>query len=1235
MKRISAILLPLLLLTAVTLRSQQPRPFYELPSVESSREEERDEYDPSRNPLWSGITPEGYLHAWERMVSMPSEDEVEADSRGKVGERSLLSERTWRPIGPKRVRLRHTTQIYWHGRIRNIQWYYTPGTGAKQLYVGSSSGGYFNRWRRSAGPGYIWHFRQLGAKLPNPSIGALLIHPANPNVVFVGTGDWARYGGAGLFKTTDGGESWARIPLRDAIGQDIIPGSITSMFFDVVATSRGYFTDTSTIYLSSDRGVFKSTDRGATWLQKGIIGTNPNWGVYEMVHSFRDPGLLYAALPGGGGIYKSINGGDNWTPVNSTLPLSNCGSTISLAIGPSDPSLLYCAFTDTNNNVGGVFKTTNAGGRWDAVTGSLRNYMNNGQGGDKNVIEISPYDSRIVYAGSVGLIRTTNGGADWSDVDGAHSDYTVITFDPDSSNIIYIGSDGGFFVRNERTGIVSNNEYDFPSNSPLQSYGMDYAWSNSSFVVSGTQDNGSERLISLNYNTTDGIVGDWENFSGCDGADNIAIHPTDPQLFYFNLWCGGGGLRNRSPNGGITEEYISNGVPEIWMTPIQVNKLNTNNPFTVDTAWLYYSTNRGDNWRRATAGAARDFGRWEPPRRIAMNTGAGAPVTAYVTFWRPRDLPAGTPDPSRQIRIIEGTPGSMTMRTSSLPGNRSIREVITDRWDAARAYAFTDDNNNHHIYLTTDRGGSWTPITGDLPITINHMDIARHPGNSLIMYASTDLGVFKTRTGGTTWYPFQNGLPIVGVNRMAYIPSVTGDNRFDTLRISTYGRGFWDRVLQSDDPIWLDITAVLTRFNDSLFRRLTFRNIATAVNNGSNSRRSDTMIAVADGGLVARTFSGGRSWDTSFISTQGSLYATAASDCTSFTAVGQYGWIMQTRDLGTTWLPVNSPTNVDLRTVQFIDSLNGWIGGDNATILMTEDGGTSWSQVQNTWKPNDQILSLHFLDKFTGLVSGISTSTKPPTPFFRRTTDGGSSWIDDGSLANVVIEKIEMYDNLTGYAVGENGAVARTDDGGKTWNFLNSGVQNRLYGASFIKPGAGWVYGSGGLILHTSDGGKSWEQEETESDVDLVSLAQGNSALVAVGDSVVLIHELDQTLPPYTGGRLFGDSLPPNNGFDSTTSDVTSPSVGALAHIRSVPNPFTQTTTLYFRVPHPTHVDIDIFDMLGEEVRSLVHSECEAGEYSATWDGSLAGGGRLPGGVYLCRMTAGGTSVVTHIVMAR
>ncbi len=1233
MNRIATVLFLILAVTA--LRGQQISPFYLAPLTTSHEAEDHDEYDPDRNPLWSGITPEGYLRAWETIQRMPSENMVERRATTK-DEGSLLVERTWRPIGPRRVRLRGTTSIFWHGRIRNIQWYYPPAGGGVRLYIGSSSGGFFDRYKRPELPGDNWHFRQLGAKLPNPSVGALLTHPGNPNVIYVGTGDWARYGGAGLFRTTDAGATWTRLILRNGIGSDVIPAAITSMFYDVIVTSRGTYTDTSTIYLSSNMGIFKSTDGGETWREKRVVSSNPAWGVYEMVHSSRDQGLLYAALPWRQGIHKSTNGGESWSPVNTNLPLRNCGSTISLAIGPSDPNLLYCAFTDTLNNGGGIYKTTNGGARWDPVGGALPNYMYNGQGGDKNVIEISPYDPRIVYAGSVDLIRTSDSGAHWTGIDGGHSDFTVITFDPTSPDLVYIGSDGGFFVRNERTGVVSNADYDYPDNSPLQSYGMDNAWSNPTFLVAGTQDNGTERLNTMFYNTGDGILTDWENFSGCDGGDNVAIHPTDSRLFYFNQWCGGGGLRKRSRDGGDNEEYITNGIGEIWMTPIQVNKLNTNNPFTVDTAWLYYSTNRGDVWRRATSGSARDFGRWEPPRRFAMNTGSGSPVTAYVTFWRPRDLPSGTTDPSRIIRIIEGTPGSMSLRTSGLLGNPTVREVVTDRWDAARAYAFTDDNNNHKIFMTTDRGGGWTPITGNLPVTMNHMDIARHPTNPLVMYVATDLGVFKTRDGGTNWYAFQNGLPIVSVNKLAYIPSVTGDNRFDTLRISTYGRGFWDRILQGDDPIWANITSILTRYQDGLFRRIQFRWIAPSAVPGNTIRRSDTMIAIADNGFVGRTLNGGRTWDTSLISTQGSLYATAASDCTSFTAVGQYGWILQTRDLGTTWQPMYAGTSNDLRTVQFVDSLNGFIGGDRATILQTSDGGKSWSPVDLTWKPNDNVLSLHFFDRLNGMASGISTSTKPPTPFFRRTTDGGKTWSDDPSLGNVAFQKIVMVDGQTGYVVGDNGAIARTDDGGGSWTFQNSGVQNVLYGAVFQKPDVGWVHGAGGLILHTTDGGKKWDPEETESDVDLVSMAQGNSSLVAVGDSVVLLRELAQGLPTYTGGRMFGDTLPPNNGFDSTsTSGVDFERESAGTWVACVPNPFSNGTTIQFGISHPARVAIVVFNALGEAVRPLVDNQYEAGEYSLNWDGVDWSGRPLPDGVYLCRLMIDDRNVVTQIRIVR
>ena len=332
---------------------------------------------------------------------------------------------------------------------------------------------------------------------------------------------------------------------------------------------------------------------------------------------------------------------------------------------------------------------------------------------------------------------------------------TLTGYHDDNGDGLTDGNDGGIFNRNETTGAISV-DIPFLGNSPLQSYGLDIGWSDGGFMVSGTQDNGTLRTLSIARETSNGVVANWEHTYGGDGPDDISIHPTNPDVVYANSWVGPGNFpRWRITARATNFTETSNGMPMIWMNPITMNKLNTNQAFTADTAWLYYHDPTANRWRRATT-APRDYSIATDgsARRIAMNVGTSASVTAYVTFW----TTAST------VKIYEGTPGSMTRRTVQMPGREPVHTVVADRWDASTAYAFTGFNPGQpsKIYRTTDRGVRWDSIDGDLPETINYWDLERNPSNPNILYVSSDIGVFKTRNGGATWYPLQQGLPVVG-----------------------------------------------------------------------------------------------------------------------------------------------------------------------------------------------------------------------------------------------------------------------------------------------------------------------------------------------------------------------------------------------------------------------------------------------------------------------------------------
>lgn len=1233
----------LVMLCAENLSAQQSPFFPQPPAAKPDGRGEKEEegaYNPIKNSYWYNSNPEGYWDAYQQMLAMPTEAEMERpNEKGAV----LAGGRSWVAIGPTGwATIRGDAVRRTQGRIRSIRWWQNPATLQWTPVIGSSSGGIYFRWRRTSSSPYRW--RNMGRNLPNPAVGAFQIHPTDFRRVIVGTGDWARYAGAGIFRTSDGGETWARATITGSFGETLTPRAVTGMEYGLVNGTTSGQLDTNIIYASTDLGFLKSTDGGATWQRKTVVSGVPQIALNSMAADRRTPGVIYVAstqIPGASGlpgvlpygVYKSTDGGERWDSSNTgLLPQNALGASLSLAIAPSNSTILYAAISDISPGAGGIYRSTNSGGRWDRVCpiDSLLGYMRAGQGIHVNCIAVHPTNPNTVYAGSVGLIKSTNGGSRWVGIDGGHDDYLFVSFDPANSNQLYIGNDGGIFNRNESTGAISV-DVPFLGNSPLQSYGLDIGWSDGGFMISGTQDNGTLRTLSIARETSNGVVANWEHTYGSDGPDDIAIHPNDPNVVYANSWVGSGNFpRWKITERGTNFTETSNGMAMIWMNPITMNKLNTNQAFTADTAWIYYHDGAANRWRRATT-AARDYtiATDGSARRIAMNVGTGASVTAYVTFW----TTAST------VKIYEGTPGSMTRRTVQMPGREPVHTVVSDRWDPNTAYAFTGFGPGQpaKIYRTTDRGVRWDSIDGNLPETINYWDIERNPSNPDMLYVSSDIGVFKTRSGGAFWYPLQQGLPVVGVNQMVYAPSNDGNNRFDTLRISTFGYGFYERLLDRDDPVWIDFTPIISRINldDSLLRRIIFTGIASTGN---------TMVATADSGIIARTSNSGRSWEIIEGISKYRINAIAARDCT-FIGVGQYGNMVRSTDNGIQWQPVQTATQVDLRTVFMLDSLRGWAAGDIGVILRTEDGGENWYPLTQE-KDGEMLTKIHFSDELNGFVVGMDYSYKPPIPIIKRTENGGKTWeyIQDNVLSQFPeITKVALLDGKTGFAIGANGLIAKTSDGGKSWEQKKSGYQKTLFDFHFAPNNdTGWVSGPEGLMLITTDGGETWEQEETSVGIDLPAMAAGDGTVVAVGDSVMIVRA-KYILPPAEGGRDYRDTTRGPDGDEARKDTGTTTGVGNYSRLQgagfallpAVPNPFGTVTEFSCIIPVPAEIRVEIFDALGRRVRLIDEGMVEAGLYEYLWDGTDDVGNASRDGIYFCRLTAPGGVIAQRVMVVR
>ena len=1108
-----------------------------------------------------------YLNALEHIARMPDENDM------KKG-RGLMRNTRWEGIGPAAVL--GAPNRYWHGRMRTMRWYRNPVTGSLETYLGASSGGL---WIGNfAVLVRVW--TSLGDNLPNPAVGAFLIDSLDPNTIWVGTGDWRRYAGSGLYKTTDRGGSWQRVPLTD---DDIVPTAITGLEY---GTSR------SIMYLSSNLGFFRSTDAGTTWRRVGPA-TSFRSSTESMVVDPTNRARLFAAVVDPFGLYRSTDAGLTWVRQSDSIRKSP--QSVVMAMAPSSPNTLYAALSDRIGNVGTIYRTTNGGERWDS-TPTPPEYLHSRQAFNNHAIAVHPTDPNRVYVGGVGLMRTTDGGNTWAMRTDGHTDITGIFFPPSGGNSVMILNDGGIFTHNDETNITTNVGEGFTPSAPLQAYSLEDAWSNSKVMVSGTQDNGT--IVTDEAGRNSQI---WWLAGGCDGGNSISIDPSNPAVFYFNSWCGPS-YRLRSKDMGRTQEHINQGLPFFRYVPIRMNKLNTNMLFTVTPTHLFYSSDGGDTWLRATSRTVDDFDTTrESVRHMMVNHHSNGPLTVYVWFNWNRDGIA------RSVRMFRGTPGEMTVSQIDLPSARfpAIHHIAADRWSANIAYALTDRAPEDlldrlapaKVFRTTDAGVSWTDITGNLP-NINSWDVVASPTDSNTMWIATDLGVFKTRNGGVTWYRFQHGLPIVAANAFSYI---RGEGH-DTLRVATFGRGYWHRVLDGDDPI------VQPRVN---IGNVSLRDL-TLLGPASTPLHRDTFVVIGGEGIIGSSTDGGRGFRFDAFPSRPDLISIASSDPSHVTAVGAGGTIIHSATGAREWTQVASGTTATLRGIAF-SGPTGWIIGEEGIILRTTNSGGAWTRLRT--ETNAVLIGMSFPSATNGWVVGgrRDPQTNTVMPIQLRTNDGGLTWIE-WQAPPAIFTAIEMVDDTRGYATGLNGVFYTTSDGGSTWTGKPTGEQTSLTDLVVLGPQTVYVTTLSGRILYTNDDGKSWtRQEDVQAPGALYAIERGTQELMSVGDSSVFLMRYGAPAPIDTAGNP--------EFITNFAAGIAGEATALSARIESiVPNPTSSETSIRFSIARPSRVTITVHSLVGSAVATLPEQRLSAGSHSAEWDGRDDSGRLVPSGAYVVRI---------------
>ncbi|MBU6412497.1 MAG: hypothetical protein KGS45_03415 [Planctomycetes bacterium] len=672
---------------------------------------------------------------------------------------SVTFAQTWRELGPAPISNAGDT-----GRVSAIACHPTL---ADRYYVGGADGGV---WRTNDG-GATWSV--ISNQLPTTSVGAIAISAALPDTLFIGTGEanfanHSRYG-QGIFMSTDGGGYWINVApqlagrcISKIVVDPIDPsrayaGVTTAGGFPALAAAKGH------PGANGPLGLWTSYDGGSSWNQ--VLNGIPNLSVTDVAMVANAPQVVYAAVGhifgnSANGIYRTTDGGQSWTKLAGGLPTTNVGR-IALAIAPSNSQRIYALITrpsDANGNAAstlGAWRSDNGGDSWTSIpVGSIQSTY----GWFLCVASVRPTDPNTVIMGGLNLVRSTNSGGSFSTITPPHVDMHVITWD--AAGRLIVGDDGGVHrstnlgtsweARNNGLGIVQF--YPGISTHPTDDQRF----------IGGTQDNGS------NLRSTNTLT--WTRVNGGDGGWTQWDQSNAQRI--FTEYQGTGNIF-LSSNGGNSFSASASGITgtdrNCFLPPYLIHPTDSTRMLYA-THRVYRSVNSGSSWSAISADVTGGSGAIR-----AMAQSSVDPQTVYVAT-----------NDGRVLSSIDGGQ-TFTLRLSGNPGPpRLTKELSADPIDAATAYLAGTNFNMPNVRRTRDRGATWETLDGDLPNAPVNTVVAVPGCRGRVLFAGTDIGVYRSTNDGTTWTPFGDGLPTACV--IDLVPQLTRGR----LIAATQGRGAWD-----------------------------------------------------------------------------------------------------------------------------------------------------------------------------------------------------------------------------------------------------------------------------------------------------------------------------------------------------------------------------------------------------------------------------------------------------------
>lgn len=698
------------------------------------------------------------------------------------------------------------------------------------FYMGATGGGVW----KTTNYGYSWRNISDGY-FETGSIGAMRAAKSNPKVLYVGTGsDGIRSNvitGKGVYKSTDAGKSWEHVGLKNTghIGAvEIDPSSPDRVF--VAAIGQAF-------EANPERGVYRTTDGGKNW--EKIFYHSDTVGVVDLEFAPDNSNMIYASLwqverkpwtirSGGtvGGIYRSVDGGDNWVKVGKGLPKGLIGK-IDMAVSAANPDILW-ALVEAPQGEGGVFKSTDRGENFELVSTKKElldrpfYYCN---------IDVNPQNPNALYVNSTGFWYSGNGGKSWRRIRTPHGDNHDIWINPNDTLVSVQANDGGANISrdNMRTWSRQDNQ------STAELYQVEVDDQQPYWLYAGQQDNSTITVPSLPpYNSISGGTNYWKAIGGCETGPAVP-KPGNPDIIYSN--CKGRfGVFNKK-TGQEMQYYV--GAANMYgqnprdlkfrfqrVSPIHVS---VHNPDVIyhTSQFVHKSTDDGKTWEIISP----DLTAFTPETQVL----SGSPITRditgeefYSTIYDIRESPinegliwVGANDGPVHV-TKDGGKNWKNVTPKKLPDGGRVDCVEPSPHDPAKAYVsvlrYQLGDWEPYIYKTENYGRSWKRIStgengipNDYPVRVVRED----PDREGLLYAGTEFGMFISMDDGKSWQKFQQNLPVTPITDMRVY-------RKD-LVVSTMGRGFW--IIDDLSPLHKmepELTAV-TLFAPRTATRMSYR----------------------------------------------------------------------------------------------------------------------------------------------------------------------------------------------------------------------------------------------------------------------------------------------------------------------------------------------------------------------------------------------------------------------------